>query len=91
MEKTKIMKYKFHILAVCLIIIFSASLAPKALQNDTFYTIKVGEFISQNGIGNLKNDPFSWHELPYTFPHWLYDLTIYTIYHIGSMLGIYIL
>lgn len=90
MEKTKIMKYKFHILAVCLIIIFSASLAPKALQNDTFYTIKVGEFISQNGIGNLKNDPFSWHELPYTFPHWLYDLTIYTIYHIGSMLGIYI-
>lgn len=90
MEKAKIMKYKFHILAVCLIIIFSASLAPKALQNDTFYTIKVGEYISKNGIGNLKDDPFSWHELPYTFPHWLYDLTIYTIYHIGSMQGIYI-
>lgn len=89
-DKTKLQKIKFHIMAIMLIIIFCISIAPKALQNDTFYTIKVGEYISQNGIGNLRDDPFSWHELPYTFPHWLYDLMIYTIYSIGEMLGIYI-
>ena len=90
MDKKKIAKYKFHILALFLIIIFCGSIAPKALQNDTFYTIKVGEYISQNGIGNLREDPFSWHELPYTFPHWLYDIIIYSIYNIGGMQGIFI-
>ncbi len=82
-------RFKFHIIAIFLIIVFCISIAPKYLQNDTFYTIKVGEYISQNGIGNLRDDPFSWHELPYTFPHWLYDLIIYTIYNIGGMAGIY--
>ena len=36
-------------------------------------------------------DPFSWHQnLDYTYPHWLYDVMIYTIYSIGGMAGIYI-
>ena len=90
MEKTqKNNRYKFHVIIVFLLILFCAGIAPKALQNDTFYTIKVGEYISQNGIGNLKEDPFSWIELPYTFPHWLYDLIIYSIYSIAGMNGIY--
>lgn len=88
-ENKKKNRIKFHIIAIFFIIIFCISIAPKYLQNDTFYTIKVGEYISQNGIGNLRMDPFSWHELPYTFPHWLYDLIIYTIYSIGGMAGIY--
>ena len=91
MENTsKIKRYKFHVIIAVLLIIYCASIAPKGLQNDTFYTIKVGEYIAQNGIGNLKEDPFSWHKLPYTFPHWLYDLSIYGVYRIGGMLGIYI-
>ena len=57
-DKTKLQKIKFHIMAIMLIIIFCISIATKALQNDTFYTIKVGEYISQNGIGNLRDDPF---------------------------------
>ena len=90
MEKTqKNNRYKFHVIIVFLLILFCAGIAPKALQNDTFYTIKVGEYISQNGIGNLKEDPFSWIELPYTFPHWLYDWIIYSIYSIAGMNGIY--
>lgn len=91
MENTsKIKRYKFHVIIAVLLILYCASIAPKALQNDTFYTIKVGEYIAQNGIGNLKEDPFSWHELPYTFPHWLYDLSIYGFYSLGGMMGIYI-
>ena len=89
-KKAKLEKYKFHVIIAIMLIIYGISIAPKELQNDTFYTIKVGEYITQNGIGNLKEDPFSWHELPYTFPHWLYDISIYGIYHVGGMLGIYI-
>lgn len=87
-EKTK--RYKFHIILAICIIVYCIGIAPKGLQNDTFYTIKVGEYISQNGIGNLTEDPFSWNELPYTFPHWLYDTIMYGIYSLGGMLGIYI-
>jgi len=87
-EKTK--RYKFHIIMAILIIVYCIGIAPKGLQNDTFYTIKVGEYISQNGIDNLREDPFSWNELPYTFPHWLYDTIMYGIYSLGGMLGIYI-
>lgn len=80
----------FEILAIVLIAIFCISLTPKTLQNDTFYTIKIGEHIIQEkGIDMI--DPFSWHEnLEYTYPHWLYDVIIYGIYSLGGMTGIYI-
>ena len=86
----KLTRYKFHVVIAILLIIHCISMAPKGLQNDTFYTIKVGEYIAQNGVGNLTTDPFSWHELPYTFPHWLYDLSIFGIYSLGGMTGIYV-
>ena len=72
----------FDILVFACIIIMSIAVTPKAFQNDTFYNIKCGEYILQNGVFNLKSDPFSWHNLPYTWPHWLYDLGIYILYHI---------
>ena len=78
---------KFSILAIVCIIIFSFALAPVSLQNDTFYTIKIGEHIINNGID--MQDPFSWHEdLPYTYPHWAYDTAVYLIYHLGEISGI---
>ena len=78
---------KFNILAIICIIIFSFALSPVTLQNDTFYTIKIGEHIINNGID--MQDPFSWHEnLPYTYPHWAYDTAIYLIYNLGQMSGI---
>ncbi len=79
----------FNMVAIVCILLFSAVLAPITLQNDTFYTIKIGEHILENGI-NMSNDPFSIHDIPYTYPHWLYDVAIYLIYSISGMLGIYI-
>ena len=88
--KSKINKnLLFELLAIVLIAIFCISLTPRTLQNDTFYTIKIGEHIIQSG-GIDMIDPFSWHEnLEYTYPHWLYDVMIYLIYHLGGMFGIY--
>lgn len=86
--KNKEIKVNFNILAIILIIIFSCAISPKTLQNDTFYTIKIGEHILNNGI-DMK-DPFSWHDISYTYPHWAYDVMIYLIYNIGGQLGIYI-
>jgi len=78
---------RFNILAIILIAIFCFSISPITLQNDTFYTIKIGEHILENGI-DMK-DPFSFHNLKYTYPHWLYDVGIYLIYSIGGHAGIY--
>lgn len=88
MELDKKTKLKFNILAVISIIIFAFAITPKTLQNDTYYTIEIGEFILENGI--TMQDPFSWHELSYTFPHWLYDVIISLIFRVGGHLGIYI-
>lgn len=78
---------KFTILAVITIIILCFAITPKTLQNDTFYTIRIGELISKNGIDMM--DHFSWHEnLPYTYPHWAYDVMIYQIFNLGEMTGI---
>ena len=78
---------KFNVLAIICIIMFSFVVSPVTLQNDTYYTIKIGEHIVNNGI-DMK-DPFSWHEdLPYTYPHWLYDLGVYLIYNLGQSTGI---
>lgn len=80
---------KFTIIAVVLIAIFCIAITPVTLQNDTYYTIKIGEHIQNNGI-DMK-DPFSWHEdLNYTYPHWLYDLLTYKIYSQFGMMGIYL-
>lgn len=92
-EKDKKVRRKlqinFGIVAVVLIILFSFAITPVTLQNDTFYTIKVGESISKYGV-DMK-DHFSWHEdFPYTYPHWLYDLITYYIYSVFGMTGIYV-
>lgn len=78
----------FLSILIC-IILMSIAVAKKQVENDIFYTIKIGEYISQNGIGNLTQDPFSFHDLSYTFPHWLYDLGMYTIYNVSGWNGIY--
>ena len=79
----------FTIMAIIAIAIISIALTPVTLQNDTFYTIKIGEHISKYGID--MQDPFSWHEnLGYTYPHWGYDLITYYIYSAFGMTGIYV-
>lgn len=87
MEKKNIIK--FNILAILCIIVFAFAVSPVSLQNDTFYTIKIGEHILQNGI--TAEEPFAWHEgLKYTYPHWAYDVLIHLIYNVGGQVGIYL-
>lgn len=81
-------KIIWEIIAIILIIFFAVSLSPKRLQNDTFYTVSIGKLILENGID--MQDHFSWHNLPYTYPHWLYDVMMYSIYNIGGWTGIYV-
>lgn len=78
---------KFNIIAIILIIIFCIAISPVTMQNDTYYTIAIGKQISDNGIDMI--DAFSWHEdLPYTYPHWLYDLSVYKIYALFETIGL---
>ena len=82
-------KIIFTILAAIGVAVFAFSMTPKTLQNDTYYTIKVGEWINNNGISDLTKDYFSWLDLPYTYPHWLYDFLMYSLYSIGGWDAIY--
>lgn len=74
----------FQIVAIFCIVIFALAITPRTFQNDTFYTIKVGQVIRENGI-DFK-DHFSWHTnsagdpLLYMYPHWLYDVVMSKIY-----------
>ena len=79
----------FTVIAILLIIIFAVCITPVTFQNDTYYTIKIGELIKNNGIDMI--DHFSWHEnLSYTYPHWLYDFCTYLVYSLAGFKGIYI-
>lgn len=89
MKEEKVLNIKFIIIAIICICLFSIAIIPKGLQNDTFYTIKLGKLILENGIDMQEH--FAWHEgLPYTYPHWLYDVIIYLIYSISGFNGMYI-
>ena len=80
---------KFGIVAILMIILMSVAMTQVTFQNDTYYSIKIGEHITKYGV-DMK-DPFSWHEnLPYTYPHWLYDLIIYFIYSFAGFTGLYV-
>ena len=49
----------FTVVAIVLIAIFCICITPVTFQNDTYYTIKIGELIKNNGIDMM--DHFSWH------------------------------
>ncbi|MCI9087642.1 MAG: hypothetical protein HFJ32_03700 [Clostridia bacterium] len=84
-QKTKM---KFHVLAIFCILIFCFALTPVTFQNDTYYSITIGKHIIETGNIDMQ-DPFSWHEdLPYTYPHWGYDVATYLVYQLGENIGI---
>ena len=85
MKKNK----NFDIVAILSIIFICIGFTTVLFQNDTFYTIKIGDFILKHGID--MQDHFSWiSNLPYTYPHWLYDVLINIIYKINGYQSIYI-
>ena len=83
-------KIAFEILAIICLIILAIAITPKVFQNDTFYTIKIGQSIRQNGIDY--KDHYSWHkDLKYLYPHWMYDvITSYIYDYCGGFAGLYI-
>ena len=91
MKSEKKSKIIFTLLAILCIAMFCFAITPKTLQNDTYYTVKIGEYIFQNGVSNLTEDLYSWHDLPYTYPHWLYELGTYIVFRAFSWDGVYIL
>ena len=82
-------KVKFRILSILSIVFLCIGITIKSFQNDTFYIIKLGNYIFKNGI-DFK-DHWCWvTSLPYTYPHWLYDVFLYLVYNFFGYLGVYI-
>ena len=86
-EKTT--SHIFMVLAILCIIVFCFAISPVNLQNDTFYTIKIGQDIMKQGI-DMAHDRYTWHNLPYTYPHWAYDVMIGAIFNAFGYMGIHI-
>lgn len=78
-----------YIILGIILIIYIISIVPKNFQNDTFFTIAIGNQILENGI--QKNDTLVWHEnLEFTNSRWLFDVIIASIFNNYDFLGIYI-
>ena len=85
------MKKRLVFISIIVIILLGIILCNISLSdsNDTFYLIKIGESIFKNGL-DLK-DHYSWIAgLSYTYPHWLYSILIYFIFHNFGFIGIYL-
>lgn len=80
---------KFRYFIIFSIICLCFYITKRTFENDTFYMIKLGEYIYNNGIDMLDHFSFICN-LCYTYPHWLYDLFIYLLYNFYGYFGIYI-
>ena len=82
---------KLYILFLLIIILFTAGVVKKTLQNDTYFYITSGEYLVKEGwIDGV--DHWSYHEnLRFTFPGWICDILIYLTYNAFGFNGIYIL
>ena len=80
----------FTVTIIIVLYMLACAVTPKSFQNDTFYNIKVGEYINQNGVTTDVKDPFSIHDINYSFPHWLYDWFVYLIFNAWGYTGIYV-
>lgn len=79
----------WNLVVIISIVVIAVCISPVSFQNDTFYTIKIGEKIAKEGL--TQPDTFTIHEdLPYTYPHWLFDLGVYEIYSFSGFSGLYI-
>ena len=78
-----------HFLQILILIFFVCSFSIKTFQNDTFFTIAIGERILKNGVE--VEEKLVWHEgLEFTNSRWLFDVVIALINNHFGFLGIYI-
>lgn len=86
----KYTKQILYTLTIMVFIAFIIVISPKAMQNDTFWSIEVGEKIVKEGVFGL--DDFSIHEnLYYIAHHFLTDVLIYVVHSFAGFTGLYIL
>lgn len=89
-DKKRVTKIVFNIIAIALLAIFVVALSPMEMQNDTFWSIKVGERLVKEGVFGI--DYFSIHEgLDYVAHHFLTDVVIYLVYSLFDFVGLYVL
>lgn len=82
-------KYK-NIIILFVLLILSISIVSVEFQNDTFYSISIGNDILKTGVD--MQDHYSWHKgLSYTYPHWFFDVIVASTYNIGGFTGLYML
>ncbi len=75
-----------NLIMIILIIVFTIAIVPKSFQNDTFFTIAIGEkFLNNEDVNSLV-----WHE-DINFVHsGFFDIIITAIYRLFDFDGIYI-
>lgn len=90
MVKVNIKKNIAPILLVIAMVVSIIILCPKPMQNDTFWSIKVGEKLVKDGTWDV--DTFSMHDgLKYVAHHFFTDVVIYFAYVLGGFTGLYVL
>lgn len=82
-------KFYFRFFAIFSIILLCCSSVVKGFQNDTFYIIRLGDYIVHYGIDLVDHWCFV-SNLPYTYPHWLFDVFVYLIYANFGYFGVYV-
>jgi len=78
---------KKNLFIMILIVIISFGVVAIELQNDTFYSIKIGEDIIKYRIDFI--DHHSFHNLEYLYPHVLVDIITYSVHNIFNIEGLY--
>lgn len=78
-----------NIVILLLIVIFTMSVVQKMFQNDTFFSITLGQRILENGFES--EEKLVWHEgMKFVNPRWLFDVSMAQIYNCFGFDGIYI-
>ena len=77
------------ILSIC-IVMLTATVIHKTLENDTYFTIVTGNYILQHGVDEA--EPFTWHDnLKFTKLRWGFDVLVATVYNLAGFNGLYVL
>lgn len=77
------------ILSIC-IVMLTATVIHKTLENDTYFTIVTGNYILQHGVDEA--EPFTWHDnLKFTKLRWGFDVLVATVYNLAGFNGLYAL
>ncbi len=78
----------WRILFGILLLVLTVFAVKPAFQNDTFYIIKLGEQILDNGID--RNDYWAWSaQLVNTYPHFLLNIIFAILYRAFGLTGVY--